>query len=91
MTLEEIRSSDKDFLVPEDVAKLLGCKPYSINVQAQTDPAKLGFPVCVTGTRVRIPRAGFLHWMMYGVTRLVNQDAQHCKQGSETFVRLFGE
>ncbi len=73
MTLQEIMDSDKVFLLTEDVAEVLGCKPYSINVQAQQDPAKLGFPVCVTGSRVRIPRAGFLHWMQYGITRLVSQ------------------
>lgn len=71
MTYEEMLVSDKAFLLTEDVAELLGCKPYSINVQAQQDPTKLGFPVCVTGSRVRIPRLGFLHWMTYGITRLM--------------------
>ena len=27
---------------------------------------KLGFPATLIGTRVRIPRLGFLHWMQYG-------------------------
>lgn len=71
MTYEEMLVSDKVFLLSEDVAEILGCKPYSINAQAQQDPVKLGFPVCVTGSRVRIPRLGFLHWMTYGVTRLM--------------------
>jgi len=71
MTYQDMVTSQEAFLTPEDVAEVLGCKPYSINAQAQADPAKLGFPVCVTGTRVRIPRMGFLHWMQYGITRLV--------------------
>ena len=71
MTLEEIRNSDKDFLTPEDVRGVLGCMPYTINVQAKEDPAKLGFPVCVMGTRVRIPRKGFLHWMDFGNAPIV--------------------
>ena len=75
MTYEEMLKSDKAFLLTEDVAELLGCKPYSINAQAQQDPAKLGFPVCVTGSRVRIPRLGFLHWMTYGITRLTPTEA----------------
>lgn len=75
MTYQEIVASDKVFLLTEDVAEVLGCKAHSINVQAQQDPAKLGFPVCVTGSRVRIPRLGFLHWMQYGITRLVDQGA----------------
>lgn len=74
MTYQELLDSDKAFLLTEDVAELLGCKAYSINVQAQQDPAKLGFPVCVTGSRVRIPRLGFLHWMTYGVTRLITNE-----------------
>lgn len=63
MTLDELRASEKDFLTPSDVAEVLGCMPYSINLQCKDDPSKLGFPVCVLGTRVKIPRAGFLRWM----------------------------
>jgi len=66
MTLAEIQASDKVFLSPEDIREILGCKPYTINVQAMEDPLKLGFPVCVMGTRVRIPRQAFLHWLVYG-------------------------
>lgn len=43
MTLQEIQLSDKAMLIPADVCEVLGCKPYSINVQAQEDPGKLGF------------------------------------------------
>ena len=63
MTLEEIRDSDKPFLTPKDVSGVLGCHPYSINVQAKEDAKMLGFPVSVIGTRVRIPRIAFVRWM----------------------------
>lgn len=63
MTLQEIRSSDKVMLIPADICGVLGCAQYSINVQAQEDPRKLGFPVSVIGTRVRIPRVAFLKWI----------------------------
>lgn len=66
MTLSEIMASDKDFLIPSDVAKVLRCDQYSINLQAKSDPARLGFPVCMMGSTVRIPRLAFLHWMQYG-------------------------
>lgn len=66
MTLEQIEASSEVFLNAADVAGVLKCQPYAINVQAQADPSKLGFPVCVTGTRVRIPRRAFLHWLEYG-------------------------
>ena len=66
MNITELQDSSKEFLVPEDVAPILGCSPYSINLQARNDAAKLGFSVCVTGTRVRIPRRAFLRWLEYG-------------------------
>lgn len=66
MTFQEILTCDKDFLTPEDVRDVVGCMPYSINIQAKEAPEKLGFPVCMIGTRVRIPRLAFIHWMLYG-------------------------
>lgn len=72
MTLTEIRQSRKPMLIPTDVADVLGCKAHSINVQAQADPSKLGFPVCVMGTRVTIPREGFLYWLQYGNAPIIN-------------------
>ena len=66
MTFQEIVDSDLDFLYPKDIAEVLRCMPYSINTQAKADPAKLGFPVCLMGSQVRIPRLGFIHWMKYG-------------------------
>lgn len=62
MTIEEIRASDKTVLIPRDVCGVLGCSQYSINVTARQAPEKLGFPVAVIGTRVKIPRTGFLNW-----------------------------
>ena len=65
MTLQQIRASGKEMLSPADVAQVLGCNPYSINVMAKADPARLGFPVCVIGNRVKIPRRAFLRWAGY--------------------------
>ena len=61
--LEALKRSDKAMLTPGDVAPVLGCQPYYINVQAKQDASALGCPVCRIGTRVRIPRAAFLAWM----------------------------
>lgn len=66
MKLSEIEKLDKDMLVPEDIADILGCHPYSINVQAKKDQSKLGFPVSVVGTRVKIPRLAFINFMKGG-------------------------
>lgn len=62
MTIEEIRATDKAFLVPADVAPVLRCHPHTINLAAKLAPAQLGFPVCVVGRRVKIPTVGFLRW-----------------------------
>ena len=59
-TLQEIRECGKEILVPEDIMGLLRCDSQSINMQAKEDPSKLGFPVIVMGSRVRIPKAGFI-------------------------------
>lgn len=62
-TLQEIKECPKDILVPADVASVLGCDPYSINLQAKKDPSALGFPVVVIRSRVKIPKAGFIRFM----------------------------
>lgn len=60
MTLEEIRSTSKDMLTPTDVAPVLRCSPYTVTIAARKSPERLGFPVNVMGSRVRIPRLPFL-------------------------------
>ena len=62
-TLQEIKDSPKEILFPTDIAPVLGCDPYSINLQAQNDPSMLGFPVIVMGRKVRIPRLAFVRFM----------------------------
>ena len=69
MTIQEIRASGKEMLSPADVAPVLGCNPYAINVAAKEDPARLGFPVCMIGNRVKIPRRAFLRWVGYEEVR----------------------
>lgn len=63
--LTRIAASAKEMLTPADVAPVLGCNPYAINVTVKTNPAQLGFPVCVIGNRVKIPRRAFLRWAGY--------------------------
>lgn len=63
MTLEEIRALDRDFLIPREVAPVLGVDPQDIRVCAKQCPERLGFNVAVIGSRVKIPRIGFLNWM----------------------------
>ena len=66
-TLDDIKACPKDFLTSADVAPFLRCDAFNINLQAKADPSKLGFPVCVLGTRVKIPRVGFIKWYEWTV------------------------
>lgn len=66
MTLEEIKKMDKEMLVPTIVAKVIGCDPYYISLQARKKPELLGFPVHVHGNRTLIPRRAFIRWMEGG-------------------------
>lgn len=63
-TLDEVRKSNKEYLTPKDVAPIIGCHPYTINVTAKEDlkngTNRLGFPINFMGTRVRIPRLAFI-------------------------------
>ena len=60
MTLAEIKQSPALWLTAAQIAQILECNPDAIRQQAQADPTKLGFPVVVLGTRVKIPRRPFL-------------------------------
>lgn len=66
MKLEEIKRSEKAFLVPADIAEVLGTNPYSISLQARDCPAALGFPVCRIGSRTKIPRIPFIRFVEGG-------------------------
>lgn len=66
MTLQEIESSTKEVLTCQDVAPVLQCNPATLHMQAVEQPEKLGFPVIVMGSRVKIPRRPFLIFMNGG-------------------------
>lgn len=63
MTVEEIKASPERWLTADQIAPVMECDPNSIRRQAQTDPAKLGFPVTVIGARVKVNRMGFLKFL----------------------------
>ena len=60
MTLAEIKQSPALYLTAADIAPVLGCDPDLLRAQARYKPELLGFPVCVIGSRVKIPRRAFL-------------------------------
>lgn len=64
MTIEEIEGLEREYLVPAQIAPILGCDPQDIRVAARQAPERLGFPVTVIGTRTKIPRRSFLRWLV---------------------------
>ena len=63
MTLDDIKAIDRDYLVPREVAAVLGCTPYYISLTARDRPQELGFPTFRVGNRTKIPKAAFVHAM----------------------------
>lgn len=63
MTLEELEKLPKEMLVPADIAPILGCMPYSINLATRDGKNPFPFPVIRMGARVRIPKAPFIKAM----------------------------
>ena len=62
-TLKEIEALPDEILTCANVAKVLKAKPTDIHAQAMAEPERLGFPVIVHGTRVKIPKQAFLNFM----------------------------
>ena len=63
MTLQELEQLDTEVLTPKQVAPILGCQPYSINVAIKNGKNPFPFPVIRMGSRVRIPKMPFLKFM----------------------------
>ncbi|WP_418427944.1 hypothetical protein [Anaerotruncus massiliensis (ex Liu et al. 2021)] len=66
MTLDQIEALDKDMLVPADIYEYLDTDPNTLRWQARNEPEKLGFPVIVTKSRIKIPKDGFVFFCRYG-------------------------
>ncbi len=63
MTIEEIRSSDKLWLTPDDIAQVLESNPQQIRMTAREYPERLGFPVTIIGKYTKFPRIPFLRFL----------------------------
>lgn len=63
MTWEEIKQSEQDMLTAQDIAPVLGAHPQWIRDAARQHPEWIGFPFAFIGTRMKIPRIGFINWM----------------------------
>lgn len=62
MTIQEIKATDKAFLTCADIAPAIGSDPHALRLEARKPNSRLGFPVMLIGTRVKIPTEGFVAW-----------------------------
>lgn len=67
MTLEDIEKLDRDFLIPSEVAPILGTTGYAITIQVREDKENhinsFPFPTIRIGNRTKIPRLPFIKAM----------------------------
>ena len=63
MTLSEIKEMTTETITPAVAARVLNCDPQWIRIVARENPKRLGFPVVVLRSRVKIPRIGFIRFM----------------------------
>lgn len=63
MTLEELKEKRPLFVNANDLKDILEIDPANLRSQAQSDPQKIGFPIMVIGTRVKIPVKPFLKFL----------------------------
>ena len=61
--LTELEAMTDEVLTCQQVAMVLKASPATIHKQAMECPEKLGFPVIVMGSRVKIPRIPFIMFM----------------------------
>lgn len=66
MTMDEIRASGKETLTPADIAGVLHADQHTIRLTARNNPSAIKFPFTFIGTRMKIPRIGFIKWMEGG-------------------------
>lgn len=62
-TLKDIEAISKDLLTIMDIRDYLDCDANAFRLQAHKDPSKIGFPVIVIGSRVKIPKIPFIKFM----------------------------
>ena len=63
MTLKDLEALETEVLTCKQIAPVLMANPATIHLQAMECPEKLGFPVIVMGSRVKIPRVPFIMFM----------------------------
>lgn len=72
MTLEELKSMDKEFLTAKEAADFLQMSPQALRYTARMAPQLLGFPVICyqqegkVAWHCKIPRRALIHFVEHG-------------------------
>ncbi len=66
VSMRDIEQYTGEFLPTEMVAGFMGTTAQSLRQQARTNARGLGFPVSILGSSIKIPRRGFLFWVLHG-------------------------
>ena len=61
--LDELKAMEDVVISAQVASRYLRADPHSIRLEARHHPEKLGFPVIVTGKRVKIPRVAFIRFL----------------------------
>ena len=67
--LSSIEKIESAWLSADQVAAFLGTSAQTLRSQAMENAVQLGFPVCVLGHSIWIPKDGFIFWCKYGTVR----------------------
>ena len=71
MTWNELLTSEKPFVLAQDVAPIIGSSVHALRVAARDEPETLGFPVTRIGSRTYIPRQAFIRFVEEGIREVV--------------------
>ena len=63
MTIDEMKRSTKQFLIPSDIAEVLESDPHTIRCTARETPELIGYRFTFSGSHMKIPRVPFLRWL----------------------------
>ena len=63
MTIKEIRPCSRNMLSVIDISEVIGSGAKDIANTVRTTPGLIRYPFTFVGSRMKIPRVGFLNWL----------------------------
>lgn len=66
-TLQDLAAIPGEVLTCQQIAPILGVRYHTLHQQAVERPERLGFPVIVIKSRVKVPKRPFIKYMTEGI------------------------